>query len=36
VRDRIVAYRDSGVTILNVQPIGPNGMADIETVASWL
>ncbi len=36
VRDRIAAYRDSGVTILNVQPVGPNGTADIETVADWL
>ena len=36
VRDRIAAYRASGVTILNVQPIGPNGIADIETVAGWL
>jgi F420-dependent oxidoreductase-like protein len=36
VRDRIAAYRDSGVTILNVQPIGPNGAGDIETVAGWL
>jgi F420-dependent oxidoreductase-like protein len=36
VRDRIAAYRESGVTILNVQPVGPNGIADIETVAGWL
>jgi F420-dependent oxidoreductase-like protein len=36
VRDRIAAYRDSGVTILNVQPVGPNGMADVEAVANWL
>jgi F420-dependent oxidoreductase-like protein len=36
VRDRIDAYRNSGVTILNVQPVGPNGMRDIETVAGWL
>jgi F420-dependent oxidoreductase-like protein len=36
VRDRIAAYRDAGVTILNVQPVGPNGMKDIETVAGWL
>jgi F420-dependent oxidoreductase-like protein len=36
VRDRIAAYRASGVTILNVQPVGPNGTADIETVAGWL
>ena len=36
VRDRIAAYRDSGVTILNVQPVGPNAAKDIETVARWL
>jgi Luciferase-like monooxygenase len=36
VRDRIAAFRASGVTILNVQPVGPNGTADIETVAGWL
>jgi F420-dependent oxidoreductase-like protein len=36
VRDRIAAYRESGVTVLNVQPVGPNGTADIETVAGWL
>ena len=36
VKDRIEAYRDSGVTVLNVQPIGPNGMKDVETVAGWL
>jgi F420-dependent oxidoreductase-like protein len=36
VRDRIAAYQASGVTILNVQPVGPNGLADIETVAGWL
>jgi F420-dependent oxidoreductase-like protein len=36
VRDRIAAYQASGVTILNVQPVGPNGTADIETVAGWL
>jgi len=36
VRDRIAAYRESGVTILNVQPVGPNGTADIETVSGWL
>ncbi len=36
VRDRIAAYRAAGVTILNVQPVGPNGVADIDTVARWL
>ncbi|MDE3205056.1 MAG: LLM class F420-dependent oxidoreductase [Acidobacteriota bacterium] len=36
VRDRIAAYREAGVTVLNVDPVGPNGLADVETVASWL
>jgi hypothetical protein len=36
VRDRIEAYRASGVTILNVEPAGPNGLRDVETVAGWL
>ena len=36
VKDRVAAYREAGVTILNVQPIGPNGIRDIETVAGWI
>ncbi|HEY7104775.1 MAG TPA: LLM class F420-dependent oxidoreductase [Acidimicrobiia bacterium] len=36
VKDRITAYAESGVTVLNVDPIGPNGVDDIATVASWL
>jgi hypothetical protein len=36
VRDRVAAFADSGVTVLNVQPVGPNGLRDAETVASWL
>lgn len=36
VKDRIAAYADSGVTVLNVQPVGPNGLRDIETIAGWL
>ena len=36
VKDRVAAFADSGVTILNVAPIGPNGIKDIETIASWL
>ena len=30
------AYREAGVTVLNVEPIGPNGVRDIETLAEWL
>jgi hypothetical protein len=36
VRDRIEAYRASGVTVLNVEPVGRSGLRDIETVAGWL
>jgi F420-dependent oxidoreductase-like protein len=36
VKDRIAAYRESGTTILNVEPVGPNGLKDIETIATWL
>lgn len=36
VKDRIAAYRDAGVTILNVTPVGPNGLDDIETIAGLL
>jgi F420-dependent oxidoreductase-like protein len=36
VKDRIAAYRDSGVTVLNVQPIGPNKWQDLETIAGWV
>jgi F420-dependent oxidoreductase-like protein len=36
VKDRIAAYRQSGVTVLNVQPVGPNGLKDIETIAGWV
>jgi hypothetical protein len=31
-----VVQVDAGVTILNVQPVGPNGLADVEKVAGWL
>ena len=36
VRERVEAYRASGVTILNVEPIGPKKYKDIETVRNWL
>lgn len=36
VKERVAAFREAGVSILNVQPIGPNGIADVETVAGWL
>ena len=36
VADRVSAYREAGVTILNVTPVGPGGLRDVETLASWL
>jgi F420-dependent oxidoreductase-like protein len=36
VKDRVAAYREAGVTILNVQPVGPDRLVDIEKVASLL
>jgi alkanesulfonate monooxygenase SsuD/methylene tetrahydromethanopterin reductase-like flavin-dependent oxidoreductase (luciferase family) len=36
VRDRLAAYADAGVTVLNVDPVGPNGARDIEALAGWL
>jgi F420-dependent oxidoreductase-like protein len=36
VKDRIEAYRESGVTVINVQAIGPNRLQDIETIANWV
>jgi F420-dependent oxidoreductase-like protein len=36
VRDRVAAYRDAGVTVLNVHPVGPHGLRDVETLAAWL
>jgi alkanesulfonate monooxygenase SsuD/methylene tetrahydromethanopterin reductase-like flavin-dependent oxidoreductase (luciferase family) len=36
VKERITAYREAGVTVLNVLPMGPNGLRDIETIANWV
>jgi F420-dependent oxidoreductase-like protein len=36
VRDRVAAYREAGVTILNADPIGPGGLADLELLKGWL
>lgn len=35
VRERVEAFRDAGVTTLNVQAVGPNPLRDIEQVAAW-
>ncbi|MCZ7525831.1 MAG: LLM class F420-dependent oxidoreductase [Acidimicrobiia bacterium] len=36
VRERVAAYREAGVTVLHVQAVGENRLADLEKVRSWL
>jgi alkanesulfonate monooxygenase SsuD/methylene tetrahydromethanopterin reductase-like flavin-dependent oxidoreductase (luciferase family) len=36
VREWVAAYHEAGVTVLNVDPIGPNGLSDVATLAGWL
>src|SRR3546814_274737 len=36
VKERIAAYKESGVTVLNVTPIGPDPVKLIEQVKTWV
>jgi F420-dependent oxidoreductase-like protein len=36
VKDRIGAYVDAGVTVLNITPVGPNAVEDIERVKNLI
>ena len=36
VKERVAAYREAGVTILNVNPIGADPIADLEQLRGWL
>lgn len=36
VRERVEAFREAGVTMLNVTPVGPDPARLIETVKNWL
>ncbi|MEW1775222.1 LLM class F420-dependent oxidoreductase [Streptomyces sp. NPDC086777] len=36
VRDRIEAFREAGVTMLDVTPVGPDPARLVETVRNWL
>jgi hypothetical protein len=35
VKERIAAFKEAGVNVLNVTPIGPNPTAIIEQLKSW-
>lgn len=36
VKERVEAYRAAGVTMLNVQPIGPDPLRDLTQLRGWL
>ncbi|MFB7151448.1 LLM class flavin-dependent oxidoreductase, partial [Streptomyces virginiae] len=36
VRERVEAFREAGVTMLNVTPVGPEPARLVETVKNWL
>jgi F420-dependent oxidoreductase-like protein len=36
VRDRIAAFKSAGVTLLDVQPIGPDPVGDVARVRDWI
>jgi F420-dependent oxidoreductase-like protein len=36
VKERVAVYREAGVTILNVNPVGENPLADLEQLRAWL
>ena len=36
VKERLAAYKESGVTVLNVTPVGPDPVKLIEQVKTWI
>ena len=35
VKERIAAYKEAGVTVLNMTPVGPDPSAIVEQVKEW-
>jgi F420-dependent oxidoreductase-like protein len=35
VKERIAAYRQAGVTVLNVTPVGPDALSTVEQLKEW-
>ena len=35
IKERIAAYKESGVTILNITPMGPDPVKVVEQVKEW-
>ena len=36
IKERIAAYREAGVTVLNVTPVGPDPQRTIEQLKEWI
>jgi len=36
VKERLAAYKEAGVTVLNVRAVGPDPMRDLEFVREWI
>ena len=36
MKERLAAYKESGVTVLNVTPVGPDPVKLIEQVKTWI
>jgi len=36
VKERVEAFREAGVTMLNVTPVGPDPIGDVRTLREWL
>ena len=36
VKERIAAHREAGVTLLDVHPIGPDPLGDVERIKEWI
>jgi F420-dependent oxidoreductase-like protein len=36
VKERVEAFREAGVTMLNVSPVGPDPVGDVRTLREWL
>ena len=36
VRERVEAYRAAGVTMLQIQPAGPDPLGTVEKLKTWL
>jgi alkanesulfonate monooxygenase SsuD/methylene tetrahydromethanopterin reductase-like flavin-dependent oxidoreductase (luciferase family) len=36
VKERIAAYKEAGVTILNITPMGPDPVKAVEQVKAWV